>query len=60
MMTWAKGSSSSGGLVGRGRTSGVPVDTPFGQVYELRDGKVARFRSFLDHGEALRAAGLSA
>jgi ketosteroid isomerase-like protein len=28
-------------------------------VFDLRDGKMARVRSFLDHGEGLRAAGLS-
>jgi ketosteroid isomerase-like protein len=28
-------------------------------VLEFRDGKILRSRSFLDHGEALRAAGLA-
>ncbi len=46
VMTWAKGSSSSGGLVGRGRISGAPLDTSFGRVYKFRDGNVARCRSF--------------
>lgn len=44
---------------GRGRSSGVRVDTPLGTVIEFRDGKMSRIRAFLDHGEALRAAGLS-
>jgi ketosteroid isomerase-like protein len=44
---------------GRGTGSGVPVDAPIGVVIELRGGKLSRIRSYLDHGEALRAAGLS-
>jgi ketosteroid isomerase-like protein len=48
-----------GGAEGRGRGSGVPVATPFAMILELRDGKILRSRSFLDHGEALRAAGLT-
>jgi ketosteroid isomerase-like protein len=43
---------------GRGRGSGVPVDTSHGFVVELRGDKVSRVRTYLDHGEALRAAGL--
>jgi ketosteroid isomerase-like protein len=46
-------------IEGRGRGSGVPVDAPFGVVIDFRDGKISRTRSYLDHGEALRAAGLS-
>lgn len=44
---------------GRGRSSGVSVDAPFGSVVDFRGGKISRIRSYLDHGEALRAAGLS-
>jgi ketosteroid isomerase-like protein len=44
---------------GRGRGSGVPVATPHVFVVELRGGKISRVRTYLDHGEALRAAGLS-
>jgi ketosteroid isomerase-like protein len=44
---------------GRGRGSGVPVDTSHGFVVELRGDKLSRVRTYLDHGEALRAAGLS-
>jgi ketosteroid isomerase-like protein len=47
-----------GRLLTRGRGSGVPVESPWGAVYDLRDGKVSRIRTYLDHGEALRAAGL--
>jgi len=38
--------------------SGVPVDAPLGMVLDFRDGKISRMRFFLDHGEALKAAGL--
>jgi ketosteroid isomerase-like protein len=44
---------------GRGRGSGAPVQTPHGFVVELDSGKIARVRTYLDHGEALRAAGLT-
>jgi ketosteroid isomerase-like protein len=49
-----------GRMAGRGRGSGVPVDAPIGMVFECRAGKISSIRSFLDHGEALRAAGLQA
>jgi ketosteroid isomerase-like protein len=48
-----------GRLKTRGRGSGVPVDSPWGCVYDFRGGEVSRIRTYLDHGEALRAAGLS-
>ena len=48
-----------GRLRTRGRASGVAIDEPWGGVYDLRDGRVSRICTFLDHGEALRAAGLS-
>jgi ketosteroid isomerase-like protein len=41
---------------GRGKGSGVPVAATFAMVLDFRDGKISRSRSFLDHGEALRAA----
>ena len=47
-----------GRLEARGKTSGVPVDAPLGMVFELRDGAISRIRGFLDHADALRAAGL--
>ncbi len=43
---------------GRGRGSGVPVDTPLAVIYDIRGGKVSRARAYLDHDEALQAAGL--
>jgi ketosteroid isomerase-like protein len=46
-------------LTGRGRGSGVELDSPQGLVYYFRAGKIFRCRAYLDHGEALRAAGLS-
>jgi ketosteroid isomerase-like protein len=46
-----------GRLEGRGKTSGVPVDSPLGMVFDFRDAKISRIRGFLDHDEALRAAG---
>jgi ketosteroid isomerase-like protein len=48
-----------GRLEGRGRSSGVPVSAPLDILYDLRDGKISRMHSYLDHGEALRAAGRS-
>jgi ketosteroid isomerase-like protein len=48
-----------GRVEGRGRGSGVQVDAPLGMIFDVRGGKISRQRSFLDHGEALRAAGLS-
>jgi ketosteroid isomerase-like protein len=44
---------------GRGRGSGAPVDTSHAFVVELRGDKMWRVRTYLDHGEALRAAGLA-
>ena len=47
-----------GRLSGRGRNSGVPVDASLGMVFDFRDGMILRIRGYLDHCEALRAAGL--
>jgi uncharacterized protein len=47
-----------GRIEGQGRSSGVRVSAPLDVLYDLRDGKISRMRSYLDHGEALRAAGL--
>ena len=47
-----------GQMEGRGRGSGATVVSPAASLYEFRDGMISRIRSFLDHGEALRAAGL--
>ena len=48
-----------GQMEGRGRGSGATVVSPAASLYEFRDGRISRLRSFLDHGEALRAAGLT-
>jgi hypothetical protein len=48
-----------GHLTARGRGSGVTVGAPTASIFDFRDGKVSRVRLSLDHGEALRAAGLS-
>jgi ketosteroid isomerase-like protein len=48
-----------GRMEGRGRASGVQVDTPVAEILDFRNGRLARDRVFLDHEEALRAAGLS-
>ena len=47
-----------GRLEGRGKGSGVPVDSPLGMVFDFRGGVISRIRGFLDHAEALEAAGL--
>ena len=44
---------------GRGRGSGVEVDAQWAWIVECRDGKAFSVRGYLDHGEALEAAGLS-
>jgi ketosteroid isomerase-like protein len=38
---------------------GPEVATPWGWLFEVRDGKIARGRDFLDQREALEAVGLS-
>jgi ketosteroid isomerase-like protein len=43
---------------GRGRKSGVEISQQLYDVFELRDGRVLRIREYLDHAEALEAAGL--
>ena len=48
-----------GRLEGRGSVSGVTVDSSLGMVFDFRDGAISRIRGFLDHAEALDAAGLA-
>ena len=48
-----------GRLEGRGKGSGVPVDSSLGMVFDFRGAAISRIRGYLDHGEALRAAGLA-
>jgi ketosteroid isomerase-like protein len=43
---------------GRGTGSGVQVAQAMFHVFEIRDGKIARLREYLDRGQALDAAGL--
>ncbi len=43
---------------GRGRASGVQVDAPLAMILDFRDGKLSRVRTYLEHGEALRAVEL--
>jgi ketosteroid isomerase-like protein len=43
---------------GRGRKSGVKVDTRFYEVYTLRKGKVSRVDEYNEMAEALEAVGL--
>ena len=43
---------------GTGRESGVPIDQPFSQVWEFSEGRPIRVREFLDHEQALAAAGV--
>jgi ketosteroid isomerase-like protein len=47
-----------GRMRGRGRNSKVELDTEYTMIAEFREGRIARSRSYLDHDEALRAAGL--
>jgi ketosteroid isomerase-like protein len=47
-----------GRLEGRGRGGGVPVDSPVGAVFELREGQVWRLRAYLDHARAIEVARL--
>jgi len=46
-------------IEGRGAGSGGLVDAEMGQIIDFRDGRISRVRTYLDHGDALRAAGLS-
>jgi ketosteroid isomerase-like protein len=45
-------------MQGRGRTSGVDVEQPIFNVWEVRDGKPFRCRVLFSEDEARRAAGL--
>ncbi len=44
---------------GRGRSSGIQIDSRYYEVYTLREGKVSRQDEFNERAEALEAAGLS-
>jgi ketosteroid isomerase-like protein len=43
---------------GRSKTTGLPVDMDFAQVWTFSEGKQIRMRMYADSDEALRAAGL--
>jgi ketosteroid isomerase-like protein len=43
---------------GRSKTTGLPVDMDFAQVWTVEDGKQTYMRMYADPEEALRAAGL--
>jgi ketosteroid isomerase-like protein len=45
--------------VAKGRESGAVVETDTGTVNTIRDGKIARVRSYMERSQALEAAGLS-
>jgi ketosteroid isomerase-like protein len=47
-----------GQVRGRGRLSGIEVDDRWAWIVELRDGRAASLRGFLDEREAIEAAGL--
>jgi ketosteroid isomerase-like protein len=42
----------------RGKTSGLHFEHELGDLFTFRDGKVLRYHSYWDRGEALEAAGL--
>ena len=48
-----------GEVRGRGRVSGIEVDDRWALLVGLEDGRAATVRGFLDHREAIEAAGLS-
>jgi uncharacterized protein len=48
-----------GHVFGLGRLSGVPLRSPFGHVWTLRDEKVLRLEGYLDHDQAREVAGVS-
>ena len=43
---------------GRSKSTGLPVDMRYGQVFTLRDGKQTRMEMYADPAEALKAVGL--
>jgi ketosteroid isomerase-like protein len=47
-----------GRIAGRGRGSGVELDSPMGMIVDFRDGRISRTRNYLGQDEALREAGL--
>lgn len=48
-----------GRLEARGRQSGAEVQSPIGQLYELRDGRILRGWAYPSHAEARQAGGVA-
>jgi ketosteroid isomerase-like protein len=48
-----------GRLVGQGRGSGAPVETPIAVLQDFREGKISRVRAFLDPADAVEALELA-
>ncbi len=46
-------------LTGRGKSSGVPMELRYWQLFSVAQGKIARRQVFMDRDPALEAAGLS-
>jgi ketosteroid isomerase-like protein len=44
---------------GRGKASGVRVETPFSFLFSIRAGKITAWRIFMREAEALKAVGLA-
>jgi ketosteroid isomerase-like protein len=47
-----------GRLRAQGRNSGAAIDAPWAGIFDFRETKVFRIRTYLDHPEALKAVGL--
>jgi ketosteroid isomerase-like protein len=45
-------------MVGRGKTSGLPISTDGANVFQIRDGKVVRLGTYWDRDRALAYLGL--
>jgi len=45
-------------IIGRGKSSGVPVEERIAHLWTLRDGRAVELRVFSDPGDAFDAAGL--
>jgi ketosteroid isomerase-like protein len=48
-----------GHVRGRGRESGIELDSQYGAVADFKEGKVIKYWDYFDHKEALEAAALS-
>ena len=46
-----------GRLSAQGRNSGAAIDAPWAGIFDFRAAKIFRIRTYLDHSEALKAAG---